>query len=127
MPQMTRVENAEDMLIPADDAKVAQLGLIEAVRALSAQVGRVAEKQDDANEKINRVHTDVTVMKQMNDRIAKLEEKQDACEGRIRDLEINDAQISGARGGLEALRAWGPTLIGIIVAIVILVKTGALH
>lgn len=127
MPQMTRVENAEDMLIPADDAKVAQLGLIEAVRALSAQVGRVAEKQDEANEKINRVHTDVTVMKQMNDRIAKLEEKQDACEGRIRDLEINDAQISGARGGLEALRAWGPTLIGIIVAIVILVKTGALH
>jgi hypothetical protein len=125
--RMSPLGEASDILTPQPDETIARLGEIAALRAITDQLNRMGTFMQTMNDTVGEMRTDIAVMKLQDERIRKVEHEQGEQGKRLTSLEMVNASDEGARNGFKTVREWAPFLLTLLVAVVTLLKTGAIH
>lgn len=113
--------------VTTSDEALARLGEVAALRAIQQSMERMGQFLMTLNDRVTEMHTDVAVMKTQDERIRKIEHEQGEQAKRLNAIELTHAQDAGARKGLNTVREWAPFLLTILIAVFVLLKTGAIH
>lgn len=125
--RMVAPPDASDIIAPMPDDHIARLAQIDAARALTRSVEQMERTIKGLASEVATLNTQVAVMKQQGEKVAELKETVINHGSRIQTLELINAERKGAGGGLKSAREWMPTIVALIIAIVLLAKTGAIH
>jgi len=126
-----------EIFTPMNDDQLGRLSLIEAIRANTDAVDRLArygerqeKKLDDIGVQLGKIDTRLTVIERstLREEVKKNRDEIEALDGRVRSLELEREQRRGAIGALEAARKYGPLLIILLTAFFVLMfATGRFH
>lgn len=122
------------IMTPTSDETIALTAAIAALRQITSTIegmGRslqgMADEQKAVAAKLGEMHTDITVMKLQDEKIQILTDRTNGLDLRVKELELTDASEKGARKGLIAAREWAPFVLTVMLAVFVLLKTGAIH
>lgn len=124
------------LMVPAHDADVAQLALIEAMRMSNDKIDRIASAVEKLNDKFDEVVKDTAVLKAQDHQktIDAMIERQTSTENRIADLlsksledrknlwlavEARKAEITNVRDKVLPILALGTTITAAVVAVIV--------
>jgi hypothetical protein len=122
------------IMTPQSDDTIARLGEIAALRQVTSTLDRMgnfiqglSEKQDIFTSKLAEMHTDITVMKMQDEKIEALKVEVADHAARLKVIELQHATEAGGRKALTTLKDWTPFLLGLLVALFALIKSGLIH
>jgi predicted nucleic acid-binding Zn-ribbon protein len=123
-----------EVFVSMPDEQLGRLSLIEAIRANTDAVNRLArhgEMQDEKLDKINttlgRIDTRLTLLERatLKDEVARNRVEIDDHESRLKVIEARESERAGASKFADALLKYGPFLIALVTALfIVLVATG---
>ncbi|MDH7638971.1 hypothetical protein [Sphingomonas oryzagri] len=123
-----------EILTPVPDETIARLGEVAALRQLTDTINRMgrfmqtlSEQQGATTEKLAEMHTDITVMKLQDEKIAEMKERISAVESRVDLIDLLHAKQEGAGWAVTLAKDFGPTIVNVAIFIVLMMKAGVIH
>lgn len=126
-----------EVLTPMNDDQLGRLSLIEAIRANTDAVDRLArygerqdKKLDDIGAQLGKIDTRLTVIERstLREEVKKNGDEIASIDGRVRTLELEREQRRGAMSAVEAVRKYGPLIVVLLTAFfVLMLATGRMH
>lgn len=133
--KMRRALDQADVMVPASKSDVTTLAMIEAMRAQTDVLQRISKRQDQDAETMKEVGE---TLHSIDKRLLVIESNSierdvkanadaiEVLEGKVEELEKLERERIGAGKFAKAMKEYGPILVLVIVAVVILALTGSL-
>lgn len=122
------------IMTPTSDETIARVAEISVLRQITDTLNSmgqsmrgIADEQKTVAAKLGEMHTDITVMKLQKEEIQALKDVTADHGSRIKAIELLNATNSGERRALATIREWSPFILGLLVAVFALIKSGLIH
>lgn len=122
------------IMTPTSDETIARVAEISVLRQITDTLNSmgqsmrgIADEQKTVAAKLGEMHTDITVMKLQKEEIQALKDVAADHGSRIKAIELLNATNSGERRALATIREWSPFILGLLVAVFALIKSGLIH